>query len=349
MNKKFYQIVLLRPLVVALVVASSLARPPLASAQEERGASAKAAAEALFDSGLELMKAGKTEEACPKLEESERIDPATGTLLYLAECYELLGRTASAWATFREAASRARAEGQLDRADVARERAQRLEGKLSLLSLTVAEGNRSIPGFELRRGSLSVQPGLWGVPVPVDPGEHQVVAEAPGHQPFRRVVAVAAEAGAVAVSVPRLSAIEDLPATSSPRSAGVIAPPVPTAERPDNARARRTQRTTGMVLASVGIAALLTGIGSGVYALTRNNAARDYCDARTCSSERGVTLTNQARAGARLANGLLAAGGAITAGGVVLLATAPRERPGPRSESQFLRYGATSPGLGGRF
>ena len=61
-----------------------------------QGASDKAAAEALFDQGVRLMKQNNFAEACPKLEESDRIDPAVGTLLYLGECYERVGKTASA-------------------------------------------------------------------------------------------------------------------------------------------------------------------------------------------------------------------------------------------------------------
>ncbi|HEY0463370.1 MAG TPA: hypothetical protein VGC79_04135, partial [Polyangiaceae bacterium] len=61
-------------------------------ARAEAGAAQKAAAESLFDDGLKAMKSGHFSEACPKLEESERIDPAIGTLLYLGECYEKVGR-----------------------------------------------------------------------------------------------------------------------------------------------------------------------------------------------------------------------------------------------------------------
>jgi hypothetical protein len=58
------------------------------SAAGQTGASDKAAAEALFDQGVRLMKQNSFAEACPKLEESDRIDPAVGTLLYLGECYD---------------------------------------------------------------------------------------------------------------------------------------------------------------------------------------------------------------------------------------------------------------------
>jgi hypothetical protein len=48
----------------------------------------KAAADALFKAGRTLVKQGKFSEACPKLEASHKLDPATGTLLALGDCYE---------------------------------------------------------------------------------------------------------------------------------------------------------------------------------------------------------------------------------------------------------------------
>src|SRR5262245_52463521 len=44
-------------------------------------AEVSAAAEALFEVGRDLMKDKKYSEACPKLKESLRLDPAVGTML----------------------------------------------------------------------------------------------------------------------------------------------------------------------------------------------------------------------------------------------------------------------------
>src|SRR6476619_3478469 len=71
----------------------------------------KALAESLFDAGRQLMQAGDFQQACPKFAESQRQDPSPGTLINLAKCYEGLGRTASAWADDKEAATLARTMG----------------------------------------------------------------------------------------------------------------------------------------------------------------------------------------------------------------------------------------------
>ena len=53
-------------------------------------------AQSLFEAGRALMDEGKPELACPKFEESNRVDASAGTLLNLGKCFEALGRTASA-------------------------------------------------------------------------------------------------------------------------------------------------------------------------------------------------------------------------------------------------------------
>src|SRR5450755_3617279 len=61
-----------------------------------------AAAEALFRDGRAAAQRGDWETACPKLRESQRLDPAAGTLLNLADCEEHRGKVATAWQLFRQ-------------------------------------------------------------------------------------------------------------------------------------------------------------------------------------------------------------------------------------------------------
>src|SRR5262245_50071789 len=106
-------------------------------------------AEALFDQGRKLMAAQQYNEACPKFSASHRLDPALGTLLNLAYCWKLLGKAASAWSAFREAASLAYWQHQRQREAFARSEAAELEPKLARLNVYVADADQH--ALELRR------------------------------------------------------------------------------------------------------------------------------------------------------------------------------------------------------
>ena len=213
---------------------NSIAALLLCASAARAGADEKIAAEALFDEGRHLMMEGKFGPACVKLEESQRVDAAVGTLLYLAECYEKSGRPASAWATFREASSAARAEGQLERARIGQERATKLEPLLVKLTITVPPEDAAIAGFTVKRSSESVPQALWGAAVPVDPGDYVVEATAPGYDTFSRKVTVAKESIAVDVAPlhPAPAAAAPQP-PSAPPGASLLAPaPAPSVQAP---------------------------------------------------------------------------------------------------------------------
>src|SRR5262245_18824387 len=70
-----------------------------------------ATAQAAFTQADALAKQGKWAEACPLYEASYQADPQLGALLYLAECHERIGKTATAWAEFNDAIDLARQRG----------------------------------------------------------------------------------------------------------------------------------------------------------------------------------------------------------------------------------------------
>ena len=60
-----------------------------------------AAAEALFNQAHAAMSAHDYDTACQRFAESNRLDPAVGTLLNLGVCEAARGRVATAWELFR--------------------------------------------------------------------------------------------------------------------------------------------------------------------------------------------------------------------------------------------------------
>src|SRR5262245_53350190 len=105
------------------------------SAFAQPSATEKALARSLFEQGRNLVKDGKWTEACPKFEESERLDHGIGTQFNLADCYEHIGKTASAWTHFSEVADSARRANQGERESIARQRANALQPKLSKIKI----------------------------------------------------------------------------------------------------------------------------------------------------------------------------------------------------------------------
>ncbi|HEX6276321.1 MAG TPA: hypothetical protein VFZ53_24945 [Polyangiaceae bacterium] len=307
---------------VAAALGSFVAEP--AHAQD---ASGKAAAEALFESGVQLMKAGRFSEACPKLETSQRVDPGVGTLLYLAECYEKLGRTASAWATFREAESVARAQNQQDRARTAQFRAQKLEPELSYLTVNVPAEAR-VEGLVIRRGTVNVLPDLYGVAAPVDPGTIELEAGAAGYRRFTTQVKVGPREREV-VTLPKLEADPTAEAPPvAPVAAGAVSMPPQNEPAPnpppDAPPESKKNHTLAFIVGGVGLVGIGVGSYFGLRAMAKNKDSEAFCnEENVCDDPQALELTEDAKDAALISTIGFAAGGAALAAGIVLFVTAP--------------------------
>ncbi len=182
------------------------------------GHAADAVAESMFRSAIAKMEEGKFAEACPLLEASFAREQRSGTLVMLANCHENVGKPATAWATYREAASLARKEERPHIAEKAESLAKPLESKLSKLTVIVA--HRPV-GLEVRVDDRVVPPATFDVPFAVDPGSHRVDARAPGHEPWSMDVVVGTHAGRTEVRVPGLTPV------AAPAPIPEAAPPTP--------------------------------------------------------------------------------------------------------------------------
>lgn len=200
--------------------------PPPPSNSEARTGKNIAAAEQLFLAGRELMATGNIAAACDKFAASLELDSTLGTRLNLANCYEKLGKLASAWAQYRgsaEFASRARDER---REAYARDRARQLKPRLPRLTISVVAARR-IPGLQVTRNQTPVASALLGTGVFVDPGQHTIAATADGYQQFTTAISIG-EGQALVVDIPALQAVPAStaqPTTSSAAPAATGASP----------------------------------------------------------------------------------------------------------------------------
>lgn len=159
----------------------------------------EAAGRVLFNDAMAQVKRGQLNEACPKFEESLRQSYNINAHYFLADCWERQGRTATAWTTFLRVATNARDANDEGREAAARKRAESLEPKLVRLRILVT---RDVDGLEVRRNGNLVGRPMWTEVVPVDPGDVEFTATAPGFEPFKTTVSLSGEGKTVDVRIP---------------------------------------------------------------------------------------------------------------------------------------------------
>lgn len=295
----------------ALIAAALIAGPARAGNE--------AAAEALFSEAKKLVAQKRYAEACSKFAESNRLDRGAGTLIHLADCYEKNKQTASAWATYKEAASAAQALSRKQWETLANQRAAALEPKLARITVTVPS---PVAKVEVARDGEKLTEASWGVALPVDVGPHTFEVSAPGHKPFTTTVTIAKDGERKELALPRLEALPAEAASPTAAPSPVVAP-APGAPR-EEAPAGGAQRTVGLVLAGVGVAGLVVGGVTGVLAMGKNDSGKAACpEAGACASRQGVDDLDAAKSYGTLSTIGFGAGGALLVGGAVLYLTAP--------------------------
>ena len=271
-----------------------------------------------FEEGLALLRAGNFAEACPKLEESVRIEPAMGAKYRLAECYESSGRVASAWRLYTEVAEHARAAQQSEREADVRATLERIRPRLPWLLVRVASKSRGLEDLRLEIDGAAVQlesAGREMEPLPIDPGSHTISVTAKAHHPWSTTIN-STEGATANLEIP---ALEPLPAETIP---GAIAPRTPPPdERPaDDATILSPGRITGIVVGSIGVIGLGLGTALAFVSKSQWDDALERCvggATNRCPDdaiEDGATAHDTA-VGATVA---LIAGGALAATGIVL-------------------------------
>ena len=287
----------------------------------------KADAQAAFELGRKLVLAGKFAEACPKLEESERLDPGIGTMLFLADCYEKIGKTASAWGQFREAEAIA-GKQQDARERIAHDRAAALEPKLSKIVVKVGAAQK-IEGLHVTRDGDDIGEGVWNVPLPIDPGAHDIGANAPSKKPWTEHITIAANSSTVTVVVPSL--LDDPNAGAAAGGLGVgngngagnggAGGGAPETPQKDG----KGQRLLGVGAVGLGVVAAGVGTLFGLLAKSKNDESNsdNHCQANNLCDKAGVDDRSAAKTDATISTIAFVASGVFIAGGAVLYLTAP--------------------------
>jgi hypothetical protein len=169
----------------------------------------------LLQKALVLKKQGKLDEACPLLDESQRLDPQGPTIVNLAECHEAEGKTGTAWRDLLAALALAKKIEDQDIISAIKERLKAIVPRLYQVTVVVPKEVAAIPGVEVRFDDKVLAPGVSIHSEVVDPGLYTVRATAPGYVEFYRKLTVAGDQRKPTVSV-RLEKIPPPPEPPSP-------------------------------------------------------------------------------------------------------------------------------------
>lgn len=268
-------------------------------------------ADKLFEEANALAAAGRYADACPKLAESQRIEPAVGTQFNLADCREHLGHTATAFALFSDVARIARAAGKFERERLAKARAAALEPRLARIRIAVTA---PAPGLEIKIDDVVIPRERWGSPFPIDPGHHRIDASAPSRTSWN---------GATETTASTVADVE-VPELVDPT------PPAPAVVRPPSS----TQRTIAIAVAGAGVAGIAVGAIAGAMSISARSSAEEACPSATyafrCPTAQGTDHWNSATSAGNVSTVGFVIGGVALAGAAVLWFTAPSSPGGPK-------------------
>jgi hypothetical protein len=243
-------------------------------------------ADRLFREGRALLRAKHVSEACALFEESLSQDTALGTLLNLAYCHELEGKTATAMAEYQRALAQARAVSDHQRARFVEDRLSKVEAKRSTIQIE----------HDAVRGEVRVEidgkrstAGEAGAAVALDPGRHTVKVTAPGRRPWSQTFDLAPGPTALTVFVPT----DALPRLEKARGAH------PSSNPPSANAMERSPSTRWMAWSAGAIGVVGLGAGSyfGLRALSKTNDAEPHCTGSYCDDV-GLRLHDEAKTSA---------------------------------------------------
>jgi serine/threonine-protein kinase len=278
----------------------------------------QAAARTLFDEGRQLMKQGQYDRACPKLEAASKLYAGSGVLLNLADCYEHVGRTASAWTVFGEASSVAERSGRSDDESEAKRRQSSLESRLVRLVIRVS---RPASGLTVKRDDIAVDRAAWDVAIPIDPGEHSVTAEAPGRASWSKSISTTDPGRTTTVEVPELQVVTPPPASQAPPVPALQAAPAPAPATilpaASDAPYWTGRRVAGVAIAGAGVVGMGIGGLVGLSAKSQFDTAQGESGAKRHDDSLSAVNTGN------VATVIVGVGAAAAIGGAILWLTAP--------------------------
>ena len=316
----------------ALVLVVACVMPAHEARADERAGDVSASASALFDRGLAAMQQSDYAHGCPLLAESARLDPRPGALFTAAECELAWGKLGSADAHYQDFLARValmapdQKVGQDARASIATRKRAELARRIP--SLVVDLGAGTDPSVRVSRDGIALGAAALGVPLPVDPGEHEIACSAADGR----------------TSVMKVS----VPEATTTRIAVELPPAPVTAAAAKEAPEPPVTRTVGKVGIGLGVVGLGVGALFGVRAMNGASTVSDHCAGTRCDHE-GKLASDQAKSSALVSTISFAAGGLALLGGGALLLFGPSAGSSSAIGPRLVGIGAVTDGTMGAF
>ncbi len=251
----------------------------------------KERADKLFDDGRKYLSAKEYALACTAFEQSQVSDPAIGTQLNIALCYEAWGKTAAAYRAYAEAERLAKLKFD-DRARGARTKIDELGPKVPRIRLELPDN--ADPSLVILFDNKEIALESIADDLMIDPGKHKVEARVAGAPPKATEIDISnGERKVIPIDVPVVAPIVVAPVTP-PRRAGRL--------------------YGGIALISVGVVAIGGASFIALGARQDYNDAVERCPQFLCQTRAAFDATQDAR---KRANYMTIVG----IGGVVLAAT----------------------------
>jgi hypothetical protein len=269
-----------------LCVALLGSMPWALSAQARPGPSASQSPEdravALFGEGQKLYDQGDYSNALDRFRQVDTLMKGSpNARLYMARCWRELGRLPEAFELMTETLAAANEKVKTDPSylrtrDAAAAEREAIVPKLGRLVVAATDAPE---GLEVKVGKRKLEPSDLGRELAFEPGEVVVAAEAPGHQPFRRVMQLrAGTQQTLAVAL---------------RREGEAGPGPTTGEGPKGEPSTAV-RTAGFVTLAVGVLGMGTFAVSGIMANSRYSQIESDCGSHRCT---GSEYTDQINGG----------------------------------------------------
>jgi tetratricopeptide (TPR) repeat protein len=283
-------------------------------------------ADDLFKQAKKLMAEKKFAEACPKFEQSYKLDPGIGGELNVGHCYEEWGKLAKAYRAYTDALKKAQ-DANDNRAAKIKQLVAGLEPQVPRLMIHVPDG-ADTAGLQVAIDGTSVSVDDLENPQLVDPGPKQVeYALGSGARKSKTVPVERGGTSEITLDLPKAKPKgdgEDQPVATKKKHQDDE--PVATVE---TEHVGHGQRVAGVVIASVGVVGIGVASYLGLAARSKyNTALSSHCmDMTNACDAQGLTDTHDARSQANTATIIFGVGAAAAVTGIVVYFIAPNAAP----------------------